>query len=113
MLTGDTAGLIGGARLAEVAGDAGLAKQTTAKLSELLAVRADYEKDNTVLVVSMRRGVGGSHGAKVPRYLDLVPEAGFALQRRHLLRRQHLGLGNVVVEILAFIVLCRCKDPGG
>ncbi len=80
VLNGYIAGLLGAARLARACGEESMARAATARLRELLQLRANFEKDNTVLVVSMRGAVGGAHAAKVSRYLDLVPELGLALR---------------------------------
>jgi outer membrane protein assembly factor BamB len=78
-LNGEIAGLIGAVRIFERIEDCPRSKAAQELLARHVSERVDHERVDRRLIRPTRGESGGIHQAKVPRYVDLVPELAMLL----------------------------------
>ena len=79
-MNGRIAGVLAAARLFKQAGRDDEATRAMALLARMAAERVHHERADTWLIRPTRTASKGLHGAKVPRYVGLVPEVGMLLK---------------------------------
>jgi outer membrane protein assembly factor BamB len=75
------AGVLAAARIFDRAADADRRDKALALLADLVTLRVHHERSDHRLVRPTKGDSGGIHQAKVPRYVDLVPELSGMLRR--------------------------------
>lgn len=80
-LNGDLAGLIGMLRLARLYGEKEVESDILSKLTKLLELRVNLERQNSQILEPTESTTKHLHAHKLARYGQLTPEAGAAIRR--------------------------------